>query len=111
MKIYWRLEDVAELAPLAPKERRRVHDLCLRRHFLYTRPTRRSVLAYIAFLSASISVAILGSGLLARVVAPYSGWCSLEARLIGMMLGWFLFTRIAIPSLRSHYTEFIESEL
>src|SRR6266852_1909082 len=109
MKIYWRLKDVPELAPLAPKERRRVHELCLRRHFLYTRPKRRSIAAYIACLSCGISVGVLGifgSSLLARVGVSDCGWCSFVALIFGMMLGWFLFTRIAIPSLRPFYTEF-----
>ncbi len=54
---------------------------------------------------------IFGSSLLARVGVSDSGWCSIVALIFGMMLGWFLFTRIAIPSLRPFYTEFIESEL
>ena len=110
MQIYWRLKDVPELARLAPKERRRVHELCLRRYFLDTRPTRRSIAAYGAFLCCGISTGILGGALVARVAGSDSLW-RIEAMTIGMMLGWFLFTRIAIPSLRPFYSEFIESEL
>jgi len=110
MKIFWRLKDVPELAPLVPEERRRVHEVCLRRHFLCTRPTPRSAAAFVALLGCGISVGILGTALLARVGASDPLW-NIAAMTCGGMLGWFLFTRIAMPSLRPHYTEFIESEL
>jgi len=97
---------VPELAPLGPKERRRVHEICLRRHFLCTRPTPRGIAAFVAFLGCSITVGILGNALLARVGASDSLW-NIAAMTIGPMLGWFLFTRIATPSLRPHYTEYL----
>src|SRR6266571_8700088 len=106
MKIYWRLKKVPELAPLAQKERSRVHEICLRRHFLYTRPTPRGVVAFLAFLGCGITVGILGTALLARVGASDPLW-NIAAMTIGGVLGWFLFTRIAMPSLRPHYTEYL----
>ena|SRR5207244_2422847 len=109
--IYWRLKDVPELASLGPKERRRVHELCLRRHFLYTRPTRRSLAAFAAMLCCPISVGILGSDLLARVPSSAPFPYDIAAMTIGAMFGWFVFTRIAIPYLRPFYSNFVESEL
>src|SRR3989442_211695 len=106
MKIYWRLKEVPELAPLAPKERRRVHEICLRRHFLCARPTPRSVAAFVALLSCGIAVGILGTALLARVGASDPLW-NIAAMTIGGMLGWFLLTQISLPSLRPHYTEYL----
>ena len=110
MKIYWTLKDVPELAALPPKERRRVHELCLRQHFLYARPTRRSVLAYAACLICAILVGVLGGDLLRLLSGRESLWFTVGAMNIGMMMGWGLFSRIAIPSLRPFYGGFIGGE-
>src|ERR1041385_3571664 len=98
MTIYWRLKDVPELAPLAPKERRQVHEICFRRHFLHARPTRRSLFGFAALLSCEILVAALGGGLLAYLGASDSLW-GIAMMTTGMMIGYFVFTQIAIPSL------------
>ena len=110
MKIYWRLKDVPELALLSPKQRWRIHELCLRRQFLYKRPTSRSFTAYIVFLTCSISVAILGSDVVSRFVGSHSIWCASVAMSIGIMFGWFMFNVVAVPGLRPFYQAYIESE-
>ncbi len=110
MKLYWRLNDVPELAALAPKKRRRVHELCLRQHFLYARATTRSLLAYAACLSCAILLGILGGDLMARLSGRESLWFSVAAMTIGMMLDWALLNRIAIPSLRPFCGRFVRGE-
>ena len=110
MKIYWTLKDVPELASLPPKERRRVHELCLRQYFLYARPTRRSMSAYAGCLLCVILVGVLGVDLLRFLSGKESLWFSVAAMTIGMMLGWGLFSRIAIPSLRPFYGRFVGGE-
>jgi hypothetical protein len=110
MEIYWTLKDVPELASLPPKERRRVHELCLRQHFLYARPTRRSMLAYAACLTCAILVGVLGGDLLRLLSGKESLWLTVGPTTIGMMLGWGIFSRIAIPSLRPFYGRVIGGE-
>jgi hypothetical protein len=103
MKIYWTLKDVPELASLPPKERRRVHELCLRQHFLYARPSRWSMLAYAACLICAILVSVLGGDLLELLSDKESLWFTVGAMTIGIMMGWGLFSRMAIPSVRPFY--------
>ena len=110
MNIYWTLKDVPELASLPPKARRRVHELCLRQHFLCARPTRRSMLAYAVCMVCALIVGVLGGDLLGLMSGKESLWFSVAAMTIGMMLGWGLFSRIAIPSLRPFYRRFLGEE-
>ena len=105
MKIYWRLKEVPEFARLAPKERRRVHELCLRQYFLNA---RWGLLAYIVFLGSGVLVGVLTNDATARLSGSASLWLTGGAMTAGMMLGRYIFIRMAIPILRPFYGRFIE---
>jgi hypothetical protein len=108
MRIYWSLKSVPELAALTRKERRRVHEECLRRHFWRAPASCRSITAHLAqiFILAGIMfVCISISG--ACGMKP-NFWIFLVSAFIGMPAGSFVFSRIAIPVLRPFYREFIE---
>lgn len=106
--IYWTLKSVPELAPLPRKQRRRVHEQCLRRHFWGAPATRRSVAAYSSFI-LTVAVVVAGGESALRVLGvAYSFWTTLVLAFIGATLGSFIFSRIAIPVLRPLYQEFIK---
>lgn len=104
MKLYVRLKDVPELALLAPKQRRRVHDLCFQRYFLYAPPTRGSLTAYGLFLAISIFGGLLGSG-------GATSWGTLAPMVLATGLGLLVVRMVAIPGLRPFYKKYIESGL
>jgi hypothetical protein len=120
MKTYWRLKDVPELHGLTARERRRVHQECLRRHFNSARVTRRSLAAFFVlgltlFISMFAGMRIPD---LIHATAPPSyltNWDFLVLTVsaavmttIGFSIGRFLFSAIAIPALRPFYGELIE---
>jgi hypothetical protein len=104
------LKQVPELAQLAPKERRRVQELCLREHFLEVRATRWSLVAFAVFLGSGILLGLLGSDVMARLSGSDSFWVSVPAATGGMMVGWYILNRMAIPTLRPFYGRFMEAE-
>jgi len=110
MSIYWSLKSVPELAPLTRKQRRRVHEQCLRRHFFRARATARSVSAYAAALLIAIIFAIVGASIPAGSGVARSVWF-IGLALVGFELGRFVLSRIAIPVLRPFYCEFIERDI
>jgi hypothetical protein len=110
MSIYWSLKSVPELAPLTRKQRRRVHEQCLRRHFFLARATARSVLAYGAALLITSILVFLGASISAGSGITRSVWLIVSA-LVGFALGRFVLSRIAVPVLRPFYREFIEGHI
>ena len=110
MKIYWSLKSVPELAALTRKQRRRVHEQCLRRHFWLARATRRSVAAYLALFFTFLIIVAGGDSILSACGIAGSIWVTSGLALIGALAGWFVFSRIAIPILRPFYREFIERD-
>jgi NhaP-type Na+/H+ or K+/H+ antiporter len=109
MSIYWSLKSVPELAPLTRKQRRRVHERCLRRHFFAVRATARSISAYVAAIVIASVFIFLGASIpipsgVARSI------CFIISALVGFELGRFILSRIAIPVLRPFYREFIERD-
>jgi cytochrome c biogenesis protein CcdA len=111
MSIYWSLKDVPELAALTPRQRGRVHESCLRRHFLTARATRQSVAIYAAFLLCSIALTLLVTNVPELLGFQFSIWFTVVGGTIGSFMGWFLLSRLAIPFLRPFYREIIEREL
>ena len=109
MSIYWSLKSVPELAPLSRKQRRRVHERCLRRYFLRAPVTRRSVVAYLILLAI-----LMSSGFTGLYIASIFGWSDSLAvgvsAFFGATVGSYIFSRIAIPVLRPFYQEFIETK-
>lgn len=111
MSIYWSLKSVPELAPLTRKQRRRVHEQCLRRYFWGAPATRRSIVAYLILLFTVTSIAILGISLAKVFGWPDGTWLIGISALFGTIIGRYVFSRIAIPVLRPFYRKFIETEL
>ena len=107
--IYWTLKSVPELAPLPRKQRRRVHEQCLRRHFWFARATARSITAYAACILIAAGVVFLGVSIPPLFGVAYSFWFVLLSAWIGFEIGRFVFSRIAIPVLRPFYHEFIQT--
>ena len=107
MNIYWSLKSVPELAPLSRKQRRRVHEQCLRRYFFRARATARSVSAYVAALFIAILFVYLGASIPAGSGIVRGVWF-IGSALVGFELGRFVLSRIAIPVLRPFYGEFTE---
>lgn len=110
MSIYWSLKSVPELAPLTGKQRRRVHEHCIRRHFWFARATRRSVFAYLAFLFTVVVFMAGGDTILRALGVAHRFWITLVLAYIGFFAANFIFSRIAIPLLRPFYQEFIQRD-
>ena len=109
MTIYWSLKSVPELAPLTRKQRRRVHEQCLRRRFWGAPLTRRSITAYLVllvFLLGSLFTGVYLSGVFGH---QDSVWFMLPSAFVGATVGRYIFSRIAIPVLRPFYHDFIQS--
>ena len=111
MSIYWSLKSVPELEPLTRKQRRRVHEQCLRRHFWRAPATLRSVVAYSILFLTVCGIVILGTSIAGIVGWPDSIWAAGISGFFGVTVGDYVFSRIAIPILRPFYREFIETEL
>ena len=111
MSIYWSLRDVPELAPLTRKQRRRVHERCLRRYFWGAPITRRSITAYLVLLVFLLGSLLAGVSLSRVFGYPDSVWFIGTSALFGAVFGKYIFSRIAIPVLRPFYRDFIQREL
>jgi hypothetical protein len=107
MSIYWSLKNVPELAPLTRKQRRRVHEQCLRLHFWRAPVTRRSIVAYLVLLFTLIGSVLLGISLSSVFGCPNSVWFIGTSAFFGAAIGKHIFSRIAIPVLRPFYHDFI----
>ena len=108
--IYWTLKSVPELARLPRKERRRVHERCLRRHFLFGRATARSVTAYVISIFTVAIFVFLATTISQHFGIAYHSWFVFVSALVGFAIAHFVFSRIAIPVLRPFYRDFIERE-
>ncbi len=108
MRIYWSLKSVPELQALPRKERRRVHEECLRKHFFRAPATCRSITAFLARILISafgmfICISVSGS----FGMKP-NFWVFLTSAFIVLPIGSFIFSLIAIPVLRPFYLGIIE---
>ncbi len=110
MSIYWSLKSVPELAPLTRKQRRRVHEQCLQRHFFRAPATTRSVLAFVAALVTVIVFVIFGAHIPSWFGVPRNVWYFPVSAMVGFGIGRFVLSRIAIPTLRPFYRNFIERD-
>ena len=108
--IYWTLKSIPELAPLPRKKRRRVHQQCLRHHFWGAPATRRSVAAYFAMIMTVTVVVVGGDSILSALGIAHSFWTIPVLAFIGVDIGSFIFSRVAIPAIRPFYREFIETD-
>lgn len=109
--VYWSLKDIPELAALSARQKRRVHAQCVRSHFLFAPLTRRGAFAYGA-LTLSVAVfTALGSYVPKLINVQSSIWPIICGTALGAWLGTFLFSHIAIPSVRSFYRETIKKDL
>jgi hypothetical protein len=107
MSIYWFLKSVPELAPLTRKQRRQVHEQCLRRYFFRARATSRSVAAYLTAIFIACFFGFLGATIPSWFGISHGFWFVLVGTMIGFEIGRFVLSRIAIPALRPFYREFI----
>ena len=110
MNFYWSLKSVPELAGLPARQRRRIHESCLRQHFIFASLTRRSLAAHLVFIASAGVIMTIGESILPMLGVHRSMWFSLILAALGIGVGRFLFSRIAIPSLRPFYSKLIESE-
>jgi hypothetical protein len=111
MSIYWSLKGVPELASLTRKQRRRVHEQCLQRHFFRAPATTRSISAFLAALFTAIIFMILGTHVPSWFGVSNSVWYFPVSAMVGFGFGRFVLSRIAIPTLRPFYREFIERDI
>jgi hypothetical protein len=110
MGLYWSLKSVPELATLGRKQRRQIHEQCLRRYFFSAPTTPRSVAAFAVALFTAIAFIILGVNLPPLLGLSASLWISMGSAGLGCGLGRFFLSRIAIPALRPYYREFLEGD-
>ena len=111
MNIYWRLRNVPELASLAPADRVRVHEACLRRFFWNTPITKTSLSAYLVLLFCPIVFFLAGTWIVSMFVDAQPFWLCVLILVVGSMLGYFVFSRIAVTHLRQFYPDCIREEL
>lgn len=110
MKIYWSLEDVPELAPLIPAERKRVHAACLKQHF-WNAPVTRWRLAAFSALVATPGLAILLMDWAAQGTGvTLSPWAQALGAAVGGLIGHWVFSCFAIGVLREHYPGYLQTE-
>ena len=107
MTIYWSLKNVPELAPLTRKKRRQVHEQCLRRYFFRARATSRSIAAYLAAMFTASFFGFVGATIPSWFGISHGFWFIPFGAIIGFEIGRFVLSRIAIPTLRPFYREFI----
>jgi hypothetical protein len=111
MSIYWSLKNVPELAPLTRQQRRRVHEQCLRQHFLFSQAPSRFILAALVFLLVIAGITTLGIFAAMAFLGELHLWHIFASALIGALVGSFVVSRIAIPVIRPFYREIIERDL
>ena len=110
MNIYLSLKSVPELAPLTRKQRSRIHEQCLQRHFFRAPATARSISAFLAALFTAAIFPILGDSVSRWFGVSDSFWFILVSAMLGFGFGRLVLSRIAIPALRPFYREFIETD-
>ena len=111
MNIYWSLRNVPELAPLAPAERKRVHEACLRRYFWRAPVTRRSLIAYLVLVFSPVAVVSLTFSVAQAFGFSVPLWLSVAAIAVGGVCGRFVFSRIAVAHLRPFYSDYLQNEM
>ena|SRR5881394_1711021 len=111
MNIYWSLRKVPELAALAPADRKRVHEACLRRYFWGAPATRRSLIAYLMLILCPAASMLLTTWILQAFDGTMRIWPMVVAATGGAMFGHFVFSRIAVAHLRQFYSDYIQKEL
>ena len=116
MNIYWLLRKVPELAPLKWADRSRVHEACLRRYVFGGDATRKSVCAFLILLIGCPVAFFLFAGWIGRVSGVtipgwLDGWKVGLVMTAGSMLGYFVFSRLAVAPLRPFYSDYIQNEL
>lgn len=109
--VYWLLRDVPELAGLSAGQKRQVHRLCVRRHFLFAPITWRSAFAYAASILSVVIFTVLGGYVSKLINVQTSIWFIICGAALGASVGTFLFSHIAIHSVRAFYPEIIEKEV
>jgi len=111
MSIYWSLRNVPELASLTRKQRGQVHEQCLQRYFFRAPANIRSVLAFLSAIFITSGFASLASRLPSWFGMPHKFWAIPLGAIVGMTIGRYVLSRIAIPTLRPFYHEFIKGDL
>jgi hypothetical protein len=110
MRVYWSLKSVPELAALTRKERRRVHEECLRRYFLHGPASCRSITAFLAHIFICACCLVVSISIFGGFGMKPNFWVFLASAFICAPVGMFVFSRVAIPYLRPFYREFIEKK-
>jgi hypothetical protein len=110
MHIYWSLRQVPELAHLAPADRKRVHQACLRRCFLRAPATRRTLCAYLMLILCPGAFVGLTTWLVQAFGGTTPTWLLILIALAGFELGHFVFSRLAMAYLRQFYSDYIQDE-
>jgi hypothetical protein len=108
MRIYWSLKSAPELAALTRKERRRVHEECLRRLFWHAPAGCRSITAYLAQMFILAGTMFVGISIFGAFGIKSNFWIFLALAFIGGPVGSFVFSQLAIPVLRPFYPELID---
>jgi hypothetical protein len=111
MSIYLSLKHVPELAPLTRKQRRQVHEQCLQRYFFRARATSRSISAFLAAIFIASIFAFVGTSIPSWFGISHSVWFFPISAVVGVVIGRFVLSRIAIPTLRPFYRKFIERDI
>lgn len=110
MTIYWRLRSVPELACLAPGDRKRVHEACLRLYFWRAPITLKSLCAYLMLILCPVTVFLLTTWVVSAIVGSTPFWLSILVLVIGGVFGRFAFSRIAVSHLRQYYPDYIRNQ-
>jgi hypothetical protein len=112
MSIHWSLKHVPELASLTRKQRDQVHEQCLRRYFFRAPATTRSGSAYLSAILIASTFAALGAGIPSWLGMTHGFWViptgAMMGAMMGSTIGRHVLSRIAMPTLRPYYREFIE---
>jgi hypothetical protein len=111
MSIYLSLKSVPELAPLTRKQRRQVHEECLLRYFFRAPATPRSISAFVAAIFIASIFAFVGTSIPSWFGISHGVWFFPISAVVGVVVGRFVLSRIAIPVLRPFYRKFIERDI
>lgn len=108
--IYLTLKNVPELAPLASKKRRWIHEQCIRFYILNAPPTSLGIIVYSASIFTTVVVWLTGETFLNSLKFEDSLLINLVLLIVSFVAGWFVFSRSVIPFLRPFYKSLIEQE-